>query len=237
MADIPANIDKINDIEVALDAPITEQLFNKIGANINALIDLTGGINFRFYEANDTWTKPSSLSKILVFLTGPGGNGGSGATNPSGVSFGNSRGGGGAGATVIKLIDASLLSSTESIVIGSPGVNSTFGSLVTAAFGASAPAANGQFGAGGVASGGDLNVNGGDGHIGTLTGSTNGASGGGVNLNGHGGASFFGGGGKAGVGATAGLAGKAYGSGGAGGSTGGAGKNGVCIIIEMFSAL
>lgn len=39
MADIPGALLKLNDIEVAQDAPDTESLWNKTGANINQLID------------------------------------------------------------------------------------------------------------------------------------------------------------------------------------------------------
>lgn len=39
MADIASALAKMNDIEVAGDAPITEALLTKIGANINGLID------------------------------------------------------------------------------------------------------------------------------------------------------------------------------------------------------
>lgn len=40
MADIASNIDKLNDLEVSANAPLTEALNNKFGANINGLIDL-----------------------------------------------------------------------------------------------------------------------------------------------------------------------------------------------------
>lgn len=39
MADIVSNIQKLNDIEVSQDEPLTEALITKIGANINGLID------------------------------------------------------------------------------------------------------------------------------------------------------------------------------------------------------
>ncbi len=39
MADIVDNEAKLNDIEVAQDAPVTEALWNKVGASVNYLID------------------------------------------------------------------------------------------------------------------------------------------------------------------------------------------------------
>lgn len=38
MADIPGSIASMNDVEIASDAPVTEALFSKIGANINEII-------------------------------------------------------------------------------------------------------------------------------------------------------------------------------------------------------
>lgn len=39
MADIPGALSKLNDIEVASNAPLTESLHAKLGANINSLVD------------------------------------------------------------------------------------------------------------------------------------------------------------------------------------------------------
>lgn len=39
MADLPSFKDKLNDLEVAQNKPVTEALMTKIGSNINALID------------------------------------------------------------------------------------------------------------------------------------------------------------------------------------------------------
>lgn len=44
MGDIAGALVKMNDIEIAQDAPVTESLHTKIGANINALIDQGIGI-------------------------------------------------------------------------------------------------------------------------------------------------------------------------------------------------
>lgn len=61
-----------------------------------------------------TWTRPSGLKKIRVFVTGAGGGGGSHNSN-------DAQGGGGAGGTCIKIIDATKLSATTKIVIGKGG--------------------------------------------------------------------------------------------------------------------
>lgn len=45
MANIESNIQKLNDIEISADAPHSEALMNKFGANINGLIDGLDGLN------------------------------------------------------------------------------------------------------------------------------------------------------------------------------------------------
>ena len=65
-----------------------------------------GGLkSTQVFTSNGTYTKPSGVSKIRVYVTGGGGGGGGyGAANDMGA-------GGGAGATAIKLIDVTSITS------------------------------------------------------------------------------------------------------------------------------
>lgn len=82
---------------------------------------VTFSYTLREYSRTDTWTKPSNLIGIEVFIIGAGGGGASGAVQNSGVV---SRAGGGGGGGIMKWgwIDASDLSATEPVVIGDGGV-------------------------------------------------------------------------------------------------------------------
>ena len=71
MADIPGSINKLNDIEIGTDAPLTEALLTKIGANINALIDLFG--NVLFIGTSQSWTVPENVTRALIIGWGGGG--------------------------------------------------------------------------------------------------------------------------------------------------------------------
>lgn len=184
-----------------------------------------------------TWNKPAGLEYIVVEVQGGGAGGGYKA-----------RGGGGGGGYAKKLIPASQLSSTESIVVGSGtsgapnGSNSvtasssrftiTTGTDVVANGGGGVTSDAG--GAGGTATGGDINITG---QLGG-TGSDNAASGGDSVL-GHGGPSV--GYNESGSsGAQTGAAASGYGGGGGGarqGNTtpsGGDGADGVVIIQAFF---
>lgn len=72
MADIPSNIDKINDSEVAFEASLSEVLFNKIGANINALIDQN---TFQEFTSGGTYDIDLEADYLLIAACGAGGSG------------------------------------------------------------------------------------------------------------------------------------------------------------------
>jgi len=137
-----------------------------------------------------TYTRSPGAKKARVFVTGAGGSGarGSSTTAPPG-------GGGGAGGTAIKLV--TLTQDSYSVVVGartlggSPGGSSSFGSECAASGGGFA--ASGAGGAPGVGTGGDINLSGAYGS--DATDSTLGGYG-----SGDGGASYWGGGRKAGAG-------------------------------------
>ena len=118
----------------------------------------------------NTWTKPSGINTIKVYITGGGGGGG-------GKTGGNEdkASGGGAGGTALEIIDVSSISSVT-VTIGAGGAggadgnnngvsggSSSFGSYCSATggtFGIAANQGNKRGGTGGIGSGGDLNMRG-----------------------------------------------------------------------------
>lgn len=215
--------------------------------------DAGGGLQSQqVFTSSGTYTKPSGIKLIKVYATGGGGGGagGDGGTNTGG--------GGGAGGTAIEIIDVSSLSSTVAVTIGGAGSagaaqGGAGGSGGTSSFGSYCSATGGGAGThwqssavtgrGGSGSGGDINIDGGDGamphpHDASDDGQHAG-----------GGASYWGGGGQGAYGASgytktnisnaAARAGRAYGSGGGGGghtgnvqSPGAAGKAGIVVVEE-----
>lgn len=70
MADITSSRQKINDIEVGDEAPISEALFEKFGANINYLIDERDDIDGRVTVLEGGTT--SNISSSITFSTSTG---------------------------------------------------------------------------------------------------------------------------------------------------------------------
>lgn len=74
-----------------------------------------------------TWTKPTppvgsaAYTRVMVIALAPGGGGGSGRKGAAGTARSGGSGGGGSGVTTAWL-PYSLLASTESVVVGTPGV-------------------------------------------------------------------------------------------------------------------
>jgi len=215
----------------------------------------------RYYTATDTWTKPAGLKFIEVEVQSPGGGGG-GADSGAGNSSAGGAGGGGGYSR--KKILATALAGTEAVTIGAVGArsgannspgnaggNSSFGSHATTTGGGaggagvdtapgSMPKASAECGAGGTATGGDLNVNGSEGVRGIFYKSSS-------TMSSAGGGSFLSGGNNA-VQVTAnlnfdGADGTGYGMGGSGAvssgastvsSAGGIGAPGIVIVKEYF---
>jgi hypothetical protein len=91
MADIVGAAQKINDVEVAQDAPITEALMTKLGGNINYLLDL--GIQVVTFTSSGSWTAPAGINHSILIGCG-GGQGGN--IDVGGSWVGNIYGGWGA---------------------------------------------------------------------------------------------------------------------------------------------
>ena len=166
----------------------------KMGANDPEWGTDAGGLTSQqiFGVGSHTYTKPSGITKIKVYVTGGGASGAGGASSAI-TDFGA---GGGAGGTAIELIPATSIN-TVSVTVGAgggavsgtndgnSGGSSSFGSYCSATGGAVGRHGNRGYiigGAGGTATGGDLNLYGGAGSGGSdganqhLTGGTGGSS-------------------------------------------------------------
>lgn len=92
MTNVPKSITKIQVEETDFKSPSSEQLHQKYGGNINALIDLLG--NSETFTSDGTFTVPESVNRVAVIGIGGGGGGGSGDN----VSVSGGYGGAGGGA-------------------------------------------------------------------------------------------------------------------------------------------
>lgn len=198
-------------------------------------------INTRVFTSSGTYTPTPGTKRIRVTITGGGGGGGGCQASASNETFFGA--GGGAGGTIISIM--TLTEGSFSVVIGAGGSggagalnglnggDSSFASLIApgGAGGGKSGVSNTNGGAGGVPNTGDIRIIGGQGGDGQS---------GNFSVSGAGGASHWGGGGRAGTGG--GISGRAYGSGGGSAydasysgtsMTGGKGAAGICIIEEF----
>jgi len=186
---------------------------------------------------NITYQPSSGTRKIKIILTGGGGHGY--GFLGWGENYRSRGAGGGAGATAIAWLDVDD-SKTYAGIVGRGAddtlgaTSSTFNGLLTAANGADNQGGDAG-GGGGLAVGGDLNIQGGDGSDAPgIVGAANPYSGG----SGDGGASYWGGGSRSGEGSTS-WRKTIYGAGGGGNTRtdpyiGSFGSHGV-IYIEEYS--
>ena len=140
------------------------------GDMTSGIADESGLASVQTFTSSGTWTKPSDVSKIKVYVTGGGGSAsGSQATTWSG----------GGGGTVIKLIDVSSIS-TATVTVGAGGAGVHYSptqsgndggdsvwsdgtNTLTGGGGSAGKSAGGETsGLGGSATGGNLNLTGGN---------------------------------------------------------------------------
>lgn len=181
----------------------------------------------QYFSSTGTWTKPTGIKRVEVWVFGGGGGGGA-ADGTNGGS------GGGGGGLVIKLIEAASLGATEAVTVGVAvaagiaGNTSSFGAHCNAT-GGGAGSTNGTGSAGGVGSSGDLDLNGATG-----SGPYSGSGGTGGSAPFHGVPTFS----QGSAGTTGRTAASNSSAGGSGGSAssgaGGGGAAGLVIVREYF---
>lgn len=122
MANLPSSASKMNDVETAQGAPVSEATIQKEGSNINYLLD--NKWNSQTFLAGGSWVAPSQMpnTNIIIEAMGGGGGGGGGVGFHS-VSGTNPGGGGGGGAAPIQRIISGIIpGNTYTISIGAGGV-------------------------------------------------------------------------------------------------------------------
>jgi len=145
----------------------TESLVSpaKVKAAIEALAGGGGFASIQVFETSGTWNRPADVTKVLMYVTG----GGAGASEGSPTAPGGDAPEypGGSGATAIKFLDVSSISSAT-ITVGSgsadgggDGGDSSWSDGTNTVTGGGGQ--SGSLYAGGTASGGDLNIPGGAG--------------------------------------------------------------------------
>ena len=140
MADIASAISKMNDLEISVDAPLSEAVNTKYGANINGLIDRLS-LTEVVLTGSGNWTVPANVTRVL--LLGWGGGGSGDAQSGGGIAL--TAGGQGAPMGIFNLATtpANLIAyavgaggaqasvgAGAGFATGNPGINSTFGSIV-----------------------------------------------------------------------------------------------------------
>ena len=178
------------------------------------------GPGAQVFTSSGTFTIPSGVTKLKVYVTGGGG-------------AGTYTGGGGGGGTAIKWLTGLTPGNTLAVTVGGASTASTVASgtqtITTLTGGAGGDASSQTGGAGGTATNGDLNLtgNGGVGPSGVVSDSS-------TREGGAGGGSFWGGGGRGAGGGVNGVNGGNYGGGGSGygygGSSAGTGASGVVVF-------
>ena len=216
----------------------TGTLLNSDGSGASLTgIPVTGLTSQQVFTSSGTWTKPTGITKVKVYVTGGGGGGGP-CNSDDGAN------GGGAGGTAIEIIDVSSVSSVT-VTVGAAGAGkannggttpvyagtSSFGSYCSATGGATSANGWSNGGFGGAATGGNINIPGGTGMNGTIDLTVANAT-----IGGDGGCSFWGGGGNGSTPHALGSNALCYGAGGGGARITGTSYNGMTgiVVIEEY---
>lgn len=235
----------VEDLLCAVDDPSGSPITKKLTIGKLLTLGLSNVTVQTLTSTAGTYTPTSGMKKVLFILVGGGGGGG------NVTAADDTSGGGGGGGTVIKLSTSASVGASQSYVAapsvtgGNAGINSTISGLSLTAGGGGVGVATGLTttlgtqsagGAGGSASGGDLNIPGKPGMRSIIYDTTNGCGG-------SGGDSVFGRGGAQSGTNAAGNNGTAYGGGGSGCHTnadvdrsGGSGAAGVLYAIEFLAS-
>ena len=224
----------------------TDAIEHYDGATWTNVVAGAAVVDYQEFTGSGTWTKPANVSSVIVEAWGAGGGGGGGEGHATGIQRSGGAAGGG-GSHVRKIYDAAQLGATETITIGAGGlsgpggvdadgtdggvgVNTTFGSFITAYGGGGGQrgfTASGRGGTGGGTAGAGATASaasrGGDPQMVDATGTDDalGGAGAGVGGAGDGHHAEDGGAGGAGSGAASTFRGGSSLNGGAGGGGGG----------------
>ena len=115
MADLASALLKMTDVDVAADAPLSQSFFEKMGANINGLIDRN--LVIADFTSSGTWACPANVTTVLLIGWGGGGGG----------SFNLSGNPGGDGAPLGVRVSGVTPLTNYSVTIGSGGGGATIG--------------------------------------------------------------------------------------------------------------
>lgn len=244
MANLPGDLEYVNDIEVGGDNPVTQALIEKMGGSINALVALAQG--HQEFLANGNFTVPENVTRVFVFACG-GGGGGAGAAAAGTLGLG-----GGCGAMPVLIPVKVTPGAIHAVTIGAGGNGGTaasgadgtataFGSLLSFAgaskgFNASVSQppttwrGNGPFIAGGFNAVGEDSVFAVGGALGVAGTATQKGGGGGAGLGAGGAGGSHATNGTAAA-ANSGAGGGASGAGGGVNRSGGAGGSGYLLVI------
>jgi len=270
---VDARVDALDSGDVSNASAVTGA---DVTAALNAVKTALGlcldNVAIQVFTASGTYTPAAGMKKCLVIITGGGGGSGSADTDGSDSTVALS-GAGAGGATCIKLFTAAEIGASKAVTIGAggnaganggdgtSGGTSTFGSgpaLLTATGGtyglgsganvtAQIAQSSGSFG--GSATGGDINLPGGNSRAGFAVASASAIFG----CSGDGGGSFWGQGGPGRYKAQSSLSadnsqsgssGTTYGCGAAGAinittataTAGTAGNAGICVVLEFIES-
>jgi len=186
----------------------------------------SGVVKRQVFPSSGTYTPDTYMVTADVELVGGGapGTSNAGSGNPKGAGAGGSAGG-----YSRKLVTRATVGTSQAVTVASANGTTTFGSIFSATGAATGTNASGATsgvpGAPGVGVGGDINIRGSYGHMGSIEANQSSPA---APLGGNGGDSYFGGAGLDTISAQA-------NTGSGGGANGGAGGTGYCIVTEYCS--